>query len=72
MNKARLADFDLGGGFHSRSVGSAHAAWLTTLPGGPVQGDLTLLVSVDTYMFIPMHRHVHTSKTKVRITEAED
>lgn len=37
-----------------------------------VQGDLTLLASVDTYMFIPTHRHVHTSKTKARITEAKD
>lgn len=31
-----------------------------------------LLASVDTYMFIPTHRHVHTSKTKARITEAKD
>lgn len=69
--KACLADFNLGGGFHSRSVGSAHAAWLTAAwRSSP--GDLTLLASVDTYMFIPTHRHVHPSKTKARITDAED
>lgn len=66
-----LADFHLGGGFHSRSVGSAHAAWLTTAwRSSP--GDLTVLASVDTYMFIPTHRHVHPSKTKACLTDAED